>query len=309
MPRISITSSGAAITGSGGFIGNHLTKFLAAQSSIRHFPVGVENLVPLAGEIPPHGLPVLIHMAAAGTVITKLEAIPKMFEVTLGGMLNSIQAFRPERVIYTSSCSVYGNSPRPGGQPTWDDVHPISSYGLSKAAAERTLHQWAMETGKTGIVLRLGNVIGWGCAGLINYLVRHAFRHPDGKVPATMRGEGKVYRDYVPVKHVVRVLAHAPSVELAPGQSHVFNVGTGRTMSNGEVAVVVREWLATQGYELNVVFTPEPAFGESWYAGLNTQKTEEHFSLAPPSLEEVHDAVRDGAAAYLETLRQGEKQP
>ncbi|MCX6612497.1 MAG: NAD-dependent epimerase/dehydratase family protein [Acidobacteria bacterium] len=186
-----------------------------------------------------------------------------------------------------------------------EEVRPISTYGLSKAAAERTLHQWAEQSGKTGIALRFGNVIGWGCAGLITYLVRHAFRYPDGSVPASMRGEGKVFRDYVPVSHVVKVLEKSPSVKVAPGKSHVFNVGTGRTMSNGEVAVVVKEWLATQGYQLNITYTPEPAFGESWYAGLRTESMEEAFEVDPPPVEAVHDAVRDGAESFLEGLKKG----
>jgi len=272
------------------------------KSEVKHFPVDVCNLAPIETHVPKEGFPVLLHMAAAGTVITELNAIPRMFEVTLGGMLKSIDTFRPERVIYSSSCSVYGNSARVGGQPVWEDVRPISSYGLSKAAAERTLHQWANQSGKTGIVLRLGNVIGWGCAGLITYLVRHAFRFPDGSVPASMRGEGKVFRDYVPVSHVVQVLEKSSTVKMTPGKSHVFNVGTGRTMSNGEVSVVVREWLATQGYKLNIVYTAEPAFGESWYAGLRTESMEEAFEVEPPPIEVVHDAIRDGSESFLERL-------
>ena len=241
----------------------------------------------------------LVHLAAAGTVLAPLKAVPGLFDVSLHGALNVLKAFQPQRVVYGSSCAVYGNSPPDGGQPGWEDVHPISIYGLSKAATEKMLEQWAKENGSVAVLLRLGNVVGTNCGGLIPYLVRHAIKYPDGNVSAGMRGGGQIARDYVPVTYATRVMQLALQADFAPGTSTVFNVGTGRTMTNGDIADILREWLASLGYRLRVEFQPNLEIGESMCSRLQTGATESRFDLTSPTVDEVRQAVLEGGKSYL----------
>ncbi len=240
----------------------------------------------------------LIHLASAGTVLTDLASIPRMLAVSVSGLLNTIDALKPHRVIVTSSCAVYGNSSPEGSPPTWKSVRPVGIYGMSKAIAERAVEQWARTTGSPGIILRMGNVVGSGGAGLIGYLVRHAVKHPDGAVPAGMRGGGRIIRDYVPVDYVVkiveRVLAKDPVRDTT-----IYNVGSGRTMSNGEVADIVKGWLARQGYALNIAFQDEPAPGEAIHSALETGVTEKVLGLRPPTEQDVHEAIVAAASSCL----------
>ena len=225
-----------------------------------------------------------------------------MFDVSVDGLLHSLQVFQPRRVVFSSSCAVYGNSPLEGASPTWQDVHPISVYGLSKAAAEKVLEQWARQTRSVAVLVRMGNVVGSGCAGLISYLVRHAVQHPDGTVPANMRGGGKIVRDYVPVSYVVQIVRMALEEDFEPGSAPVLNAGSGRTVSNGEVASILKEWLAKQGYRLNIVFQPNAAPSEASYTALRTELTECRFNLNSPSSEAVREAILDGARSCLTQL-------
>ena len=245
----------------------------------------------------------LVHLAAAGTVLAPLKAVPGLFDVSVDGALNVLKVFQPGRVIYGSSCAVYGNSRPEGGRAGWEDVHPISVYGLSKAATEKVLEQWARESGSVAVLLRLGNVVGANCGGLIPYLVRHATKYPDGNVAAAMRGGGKIARDYVPVDFVTRVMQLALQSNFEPGTSTVFNVGAGRTMTNGDIADILREWLAPIGYRLRVEFQPNPEHGESMCSRLQTDVTESRFNFIPPSVDEVRQAVRAGAKSYLEQFQ------
>ena len=304
MPKITLFDSGVGITGSGGFIGAHLAASLGRRSAAHSYDVDVcsaEELGIVGRRMPLHSL---VHLAAAGTVITEIAAVPRMFEVSVGGALNALNAFQPRRVVYSSSCSVYGNASPLGGAPTWEDAHPISIYGLSKVTTEKLFEQWARKTGSTAMILRLGNVVGSGCAGLIPYLVRHAARYPDGGVPAEMRGGGRICRDYVPVDYVVRTTQAALEMKLKPGSCPIYNVGSGRTLSNGDIAAILKEWLIDRGYVLNVVFQPAPEAGEAIFSGLQTASAENAFGLKPPSPEEVREAVLDAARSCLSRISQ-----
>jgi UDP-glucose 4-epimerase len=241
----------------------------------------------------------LVHLAASGTVLTARSALPRMLDVSVDALITAIDLFQPQRVLYASSCAVYGNAPATGGKPCWADVKPVGVYGLSKAMAELMLTDWARETGSQAILLRLGNVVGANCRGLISYLVRHALTHPDGDVPARMRGGGRVLRDYVPVNYVARVMEAASQGAFEPGAATTWNVGSGRTMSNGEVASLVREVLSSEGYKLEVVFDDDVAPGEAWAAALRTEATERDLGLSPPSKDDVRAAIVDGVRTSL----------
>jgi nucleoside-diphosphate-sugar epimerase len=223
-----------------------------------------------------------------------------MLSVTVEGAVNLLEAFNPRKFILASSCAIYGNTGALAALPTWKRVNPVSVYGVSKAAAELVVGHWAKETGNVAINLRIGNVIGKGCRGLIAYLVRHAVRRPRGFPPAQLRGAGKIVRDYVPRDHVVRVIMAAADTEWEAGTVNTFNVGAGRGLTNREVASVVQKLLRERGYELNIHWDAEPAAGESWAAALNVDSTERRFGIPSPTAEAVYEAIHEATIFCLE---------
>lgn len=290
--------NGVLLTGASGFLGSHIAKTLRETSPSVTADADVRNrgtLQELASAWPAE---IILHMASKGTVLTPLEAIPELLDVAVDGLIHLLTCFSPRMVILPSSCAIYGET---GLTPVLPSVppSPLSVYGLSKVLSEYALAQWVNATGHTGIVLRLGNLVGPGGRGLTGYLVDHALRRPDGQPPARMRGGGRLVRDYVPIEYVVRVVQSLLSTTWKPGRSYCFNVGSGRPRSNGQVAAVVQHALREQGMELNIHYDEQPGTGEARCAVMNTRETEEQFGIPPPTESDIDNAIRRGVMFHL----------
>ncbi len=299
------------ITGSRGFIGSHLAALLSASTpesgDCRTADVSSRDAMrALAQEWRPRSV---VHLAAKGTVVAPVASIPTMAHTCLAGLANLLAEFRPSRVIFASTCAVYGNAPGAGAQPDWDDVHPVSVYGLIKAAAELTVSQWAAETGGTAMIVRMGNVVGRGGKGLIGHLIQHAVRYPDGAQLMQMRGGGRIVRDYVPVDYAVRVMGAALHVEAAQGTAETYNVGSGTALTNGEVAEIVKLWLRERGYRLNIVFSDDAGAGEAWSSVLRTGATGQRFNVQPPTADDVRTAIVATAESHLTRISEETASP
>jgi nucleoside-diphosphate-sugar epimerase len=302
MKTISISQDGVLVSGSSGFIGAYLCHALEARSG--GTPMRLERadvldrqaLVRIAAGA---GVSTAIHLAASGRVIAPSSVCPDMFATAIAGTLNVVQAFGPRVVVVASTCAVYGNTDARGARPEVVPPRPVGLYGLAKQSAEMIAAQWARETAASNVVLRIGNVIGPGCGGLIPYLVRHAVAHPDGKVHAQLRGGGRIIRDYVPVSHVARVMAETASHAWPARETRIFNVGTCRGTANSEVAAIVQGIVAEQGYRLIIDYADDPAPGEAWQAVLDSSATTEAFGIEPPREDEVIECISDAVRSHL----------
>ncbi|HYR42806.1 MAG TPA: SDR family oxidoreductase, partial [Terriglobia bacterium] len=203
-------------------------------------------------------------------------------------------------VILPSSCAVYGNTGPEPAEPMRTKPSPLSIYGLSKVLAEQILTMWARDSGNTAMILRVGNVVGRGCGGLIPYLVHHAVRNQDPVVPARMRGAGRIVRDYVPVDYVSQAMLAAAEQRLPSGTALTLNVGSGEGMTNREVAEIVRAVLGLHGYVLTIEWQTEPAYGEALIALLDVKQTEQRLGLERPSRVSVHRVIEEAALHCLE---------
>jgi UDP-glucose 4-epimerase len=302
MKSISISRNDVLVSGSSGFIGAYLCLEMEARAGgtpLRLEPVDVLDRQGLERIAAGTHVSAAIHLAASGRVIAPSSVCPDMFATAIVGTLNVVQAFGPRVVVVASTCAVYGNTDARGARPEDAPPRPVGLYGLAKQSAEMIAAQWARETGASSIVLRIGNVIGPGCGGLIPYLVRHAVAHPDGKVHAQLRGGGRIIRDYVPVSYVARVMAEAASHAWPAGETRTFNVGTCRGTANSEVAAVVTSIAAEEGYRLNIDYADDPAPGEAWQAILDSSATTEAFGIEPPQEHEVIEVVSAAARSHL----------
>ncbi|MCA1812855.1 MAG: NAD-dependent epimerase/dehydratase family protein [Halobacteriales archaeon] len=136
-------------------------------------------------------------------------------------------------VVLASSAAVYGPD---AASPNAEDapLAPRSVYGTHKALAEERLRV-AARAGVGGTALRLFNLVGPGCKGLLQLLVDS--RHGN---PVRLRGADQL-RDFVAVDDAVRAFA-AVLAEPAPG-FEALNVGTGRGFRVGDLVRIAREEL------------------------------------------------------------------
>ena len=155
-----------------------------------------EELKQLGEKIQPD---TVIHLAANREVVTPWERVGDLLTTNVIGTFNTLAAMNVQKFIFISSSAVYGNCQRVDTIPSANHVVPISEYGMSKVSGELVCRDWVRESGGVAIILRLGNVVGRGCHGLLDYIVNHMKKCPDGLVPAELRGGGQLIRDYVPV--------------------------------------------------------------------------------------------------------------
>ncbi|HBY62304.1 MAG TPA: hypothetical protein DEH78_20980 [Solibacterales bacterium] len=298
------------ITGTSGFIGSHMVRLMAEQGRpLRGLDRNAPK-IPFAGHracdirhasefTAEDRNPVVIHLAAEAEVVIPFDFIPTLMDSNVNGTANVLRQVDPRVTVFASSGAVYGDSGSEPVSTAWRNVNPVGIYGMSKAAGELVLEEWARSTGRAAVSFRFGNVTGARCKGLIPYLVRHALQHPKGDVPAHCRGGGRIVRDYVPVWYTIRILDAAARMEWPAGSHTAFNIGTGRGTTNGEVAAIVQAEMEKRGCRLNIAWSPEVAPGEAAGVVLDMSETVKRFGCEPPSGHAVREAIDQAIASYL----------
>lgn len=244
------------VTGGAGFIGSNLVRALVrAGRRVRvldNFATGHrENLQEIESEVEliegdirdwdcvrraVRQARYVFHLAALPSVIRSIEDPLATHDVNITGTLNLLLQARDagvERLIFSSSCAVYGDAPE---FPKTEEMLPcpLSPYALSKLAGEhygRLAHElYGLQT----YALRYFNVFGPAqdpashYAAAIPLFIRALLR---GK-PPVVYGDGEQTRDFIFVDNVVRAnLACCEAPAAAAGA--VYNIGTGvRTSVN-----------------------------------------------------------------------------
>jgi len=307
------------VTGAAGFIGEHLCRsaaqsfgasltasldLRAADPSLSHIEIADIRdraaLQALAGRLQTRAV---IHLAAVAEAVLPSSAMPDLVATNLLGTFNVLEAFEPARVVFASSSAVYGTVRGRRARPVEGEAAATGAYGISKLMGEAFCSQWADERGAGVVALRLGNVVGPRCRGLIPYLVSHAIRHPDGSVAARMRGAGRIVRDYVSVECVVQALLKSVELPLEPGRVETINVGSGTGMTNGEVAKEVARVLERCGYVLRVDPDDPPGLGESASVVLDVEPMTRVLGVIPPDRETVVRSIVHATLSHLEAMR------
>lgn len=170
---------------------------------------------------------VIVHLAAQMDVRRSVADPVFDAQVNLMGFLNLMEAGRQNgvcRVVFASTGgAIYGeqrNFPCDEQHP----LHPVSPYGVAKAATEKYLFFYRAQYGIDYVALRYANVYGprqdpHGEAGVVAIFCGRILHGQ----PVTIFGDGEQTRDYVFVGDVVR--ANLAAVESQV--SGAFNIGTG----------------------------------------------------------------------------------
>lgn len=303
------------LTGSAGFIAGHLRNGWVGPRSllgVDRLPLEVgagEHLVVdlgdeeavAAAEVPRRGR--VLHLAAEAEVEMPFDRLPDLVDSNLRGTLNVLSHWDPRHMVFTSTAAVYGDGAREGSSPGWEEVRPVGVYGMSKVMGEWACTTRARDNSMSAVVLRLGNVVGEGCRGLIPFLVGHALKYPNGEVAARARGEGRMIRDYVPVEHVVQVIRWGAEADLSPGEVRILNVGSGRPMTNGEVGEVVQRVLAQEEITLAIRWDSPPVVGEANAVVLQVEETLSATGLSRPTREQIESSITQGVRGWLTHLQ------
>jgi len=265
----------ALVTGGAGFIGSHLvTALLESGHTVRvldDLSTGRIENVPsraslLTGNVADpgtvadasDGIEVVFHLAADGSVAHSVDDPLETDRRNVAGTLTVLDRARAagvRRVVFASSCSVYGSVGTPPLAET-DAVAPLSPYAVTKLAGEHYCRVFAQTMGLETVSLRFFNVFGPGQRADSSYaaaIPRFASALLSGARP-TIFGDGRQRRDFVFVGDVVTANLLAATAPTNAVSGEIFNVGGGRSVD-------LLELLETMGRILNIAVEPkyEPA--------------------------------------------------
>ena len=197
---------------------------------------------------------VIFHLAAQTSVPFSMENPQEDSEINVIGTLNVLEAARKTdtRVVFASSCAVYGNPekrPTPETYPT----NPIAFYGLSKLLCEDCCKFHQATYGLEVVRLRIFNVYGPNCHGVMYDFLKKLQKNPK---KLEVLGTGRQSRDFVYISDMIDILLKAATSPEAPGEA--FNVGTGITTSVAELADMMIETMGLENVEVS--FTG----GQAW---------------------------------------------
>jgi len=163
------------VTGGAGYIGSHVCKKL---SSLGYRHVCCDSLINGDKNVAKYGVfeicdilneeklrclfskyhfKAVIHLASFAFVNESILDPQKYYRNNIGGtiiLLKFMKEFKVNKIVFSSSCSVYGNAPMPITENS--DLKPINPYGISKLIAEKAI----INSDISYSIFRFFNVVG-----------------------------------------------------------------------------------------------------------------------------------------------------
>jgi UDP-glucose 4-epimerase len=260
-----VAGSKCLVTGGAGFIGSHVTERLVELGHevrvVDNLSTGRrENLAHLDGRVEVvvgdlvspevcrravDGIQVVFHVAALPSVPRSLADPWASHDANVNAtvqLLLACKAAGVQRIVYSSSSSVYGDTPRLPKAETMEPL-PRSPYAASKLSGEQYVLAFARAGIIPGVALRYFNVFGprqdpaSPYAAVIPLFLLGALR---GRA-VTVYGDGGQTRDFTYVGNVVdaNLLGAKRPANAVSGQP--VNVGAGDRTSLNELLALISE--------------------------------------------------------------------
>ncbi len=294
--------SNVLVTGGGGFIGSNLTEALLKKGHavrvLDNFSTGKrENLAfdraypspeIVEGDISHSGLcpkamegrDYVFHQAALPSVQSSVEDPLASNTVNVEGTLNILLAARQasvKRVIYASSCAIYGENPvlpkEEGMAP-----EPLSPYALQKYVGEEYGRLFFQLYGLETISLRYFNVFGprQDPDSLYSAVIPKFIKALVTGQSPVIYGDGDQSRDFIYIENVVQANLLAMSAERAHGE--VINVASGVRTSVNQLLDILRGIL---GAKVSPIYQ-DPRPGDIKHSVADIQRAKQFLKYDPP---------------------------
>lgn len=252
------------VTGAGGFIGSHLAERLvrlgATVTALLHYdsradrsnlefldaPL-LQRLNVVSGDVNDpffvqeliHGHDVVFHLAALIPIPYSYRAPASYVATNVQGTLNVCEGARRARVrrlVHTSTSEAYGTAVR----PIIDEDHPLqaqSPYAASKIAADKLVESYHKSFDLPAATIRPFNTYGprQSARAVIPTIMAQLI----GGATALHLGSLAPTRDFLFVEDTVEGFLAVAAADACLGR--VTNVGTGRTVSIGDLAAIAME--------------------------------------------------------------------
>jgi len=249
------------VAGGAGFVGSNLVRKLFEEGALVtvlddlftgdfSFIAGLPNTTFIKGSVVDYDLVEdlvkevdIVFNLAARNIIVATKRPREDFNVNAGGMLNILMAAKKQgidRIVYTSSASVYGN---PRYLPINEDerLDILNPYAASKLSAENYCMAFYESYGVPVTILRYSNVYGVNQSPSNPYcgVVSKFFNSVlNGSAPQ-IHGDGEQTRDFTFVDDAVEATMLAALSPKVVGET--LNVGTGKETTVKHLANLIIE--------------------------------------------------------------------
>ncbi|MDD2904099.1 MAG: GDP-mannose 4,6-dehydratase [Syntrophales bacterium] len=316
------------VTGAGGFLGSHLVERLVelrarVRALVRYnsrndwgllelLPDSVKSQIEVvSGDITEpfstaksvESCMVVFHLAALIAIPYSYVAPAQYIAVNCGGTLNLLEAARTqgvERFVHTSTSETYGTAQ----YTPIDETHPLkgqSPYAASKIGADKLAESYHLSFGLPVATVRPFNTFGprQSARAIIPTIISQALTGDSIRL-----GHLTPRRDLTFVSDTIEGFIKAATAPRAVGQ--VINLGTGRTVSVGELAQII---VGLVGGNKEIVADPErlrPEASEVMHLESNNRQAREILGWQPQvSLEEGLRRTVEYLAANLNRYKPG----
>ena len=286
------------ITGGAGFIGSNLVRALVKrrhtvkvidnlktgrlknlagiEKRITFVKGDIRNLSLLKREF--KGYEAVLHHAAFISVPKSVKQPLLCADHNVNGTLSVLEAARyshMQRVVFASSCSVYGSTKRGTKTREKQPLNPLSPYALSKIVGEQYCKLFTEIYDLPTIILRYFNVYGQyhqfigGYANAIPSLLSKLLSNQN----PIIYGNGEQARDFVFIDDVIAANFKALSApKIAYGS--VFNIGSGEATTIKQLLVIIKKRLALKGidYRQKIIYK-KARLGDVRYIRADTKKS------------------------------------
>ncbi len=313
------------MTGGAGFIGSHLVDSLLSDQStgeiriLDNFISGRpehlahhqtdsrlqvhridllegSSIVPFFAEVD-----AVVHLAANPDVRWGIENTRLDLEQETIATYNVLEAMRlnkTKRILFASSCSVYGDIGIEQASEARGPNLPTSLYGAGKLGSEALISAFCGTFGLSAVMLRFGNIVGERTThGVIFDFIRHLAR--DSSVLPVL-GDGNQAKPYVYVRDLVKALRFAEGLlrELRPGACELFNVAPNDAVSVRRIAETLLSALElTNKTRISYGSTPYGWPGDIPQCRVDSTRLKSAgFELPRNSAEAISEAIRASIA-------------
>lgn len=251
----------ALVTGGTGFIGSHLVERLLGEGwnvcvlddlssgAEANLPSGAEFVRDSAGNVSLldrllPGCDAVFHLAAVSSVADSLARPLEVHDANLTttiALLKAAANHGVKRFVFSSSASIYGDT---GGEAAREEMKPspLSHYAVQKLACEHYCAVYRRLRGLGTVCLRYFNVCGPRQRADSPYssVIAKFVASAQAGESMTVFGDGVQSRDFVSVYDVVEANIAAAGLADAATTDAVFNVGSGQSITFGELDEAIR---------------------------------------------------------------------
>jgi UDP-N-acetylglucosamine/UDP-N-acetyl-alpha-D-glucosaminouronate 4-epimerase len=260
-----VASTSCLVTGGAGFIGSHVAERLLREGHrvrvVDNLSTGDQrNIALLGGGVEfirgdlrdaetcrrvCSGVELVFHLAALPSVPRSMADPWASHDHNVNATVQLLLAARDagvRRLVYSSSSSVYGDTPVLPKVETLEPL-PRSPYAAAKLAGEQYVLAWARAGMVEGVALRYFNVFGprqspgSAYAAVIPIFLAAAQRGS----PAPINGDGGHTRDFTYIDNVVNANLLAAGAPAGVASGWPINVGAAERTSLLQLLEIVRE--------------------------------------------------------------------